>query len=527
MAGSPRARAARKEPLYPNSIGYCIKKYGYTRSELAEEIGIDRKTLYLYCTGQLATPKYTLEKIARTLGCPLEELRSLPQPIKLERRADSIVSLSESARDTMGVGEGQIVSLQEWHIGGVQGGVPSFPKGTSITEISRDWATWFGLKLPKILRMISLWSDPAYCKEVQTMVDQEIRVMDETLEQHQGQQEEQVFSRRQALVAIAALPLALLTWRSGPIVDTVSPEFLSQCAASITACWHLLRGRGGLSAVDEIVPQFTPLLKTLAQHPSQYQKTAASLAAQASLLQGILAMHRLNVTDRVTYCKDAIRYASIGEDNNLRAAALTYLGYTYSFCSIPRQPEKAIQVFQEAQHILFQDALLKCNISMGLAEAYAQCGEEQQALYYIDFAQTSFPAYPEQDPSYIFGDCSLHVLYQWEGKMYLELSEHFSDRGYQRRASDALLKGIGIQSISDRSTAETIIYQADAARVLEELDSYATFLGQAAQMAIDLGSRKRYNEALQVYEKTPEKWFHERRMQALAKDVFRHLPGRR
>lgn len=75
MASSQRVR---KEPLYLNSIGYCIKKYGYTRSELAEEIGIDRKTLYFYCTGQLATPKYTLEKIARTLGCSVQELLAAP-----------------------------------------------------------------------------------------------------------------------------------------------------------------------------------------------------------------------------------------------------------------------------------------------------------------------------------------------------------------------------------------------------------------------------------------------------------------
>lgn len=78
MEGNKSARSAPKTALYPNSIGYCIKKYGYTRSETAEEIGIDRKTLYFYCIGQLATPKYTLEKIARTLGCSVKELMATP-----------------------------------------------------------------------------------------------------------------------------------------------------------------------------------------------------------------------------------------------------------------------------------------------------------------------------------------------------------------------------------------------------------------------------------------------------------------
>jgi hypothetical protein len=40
---------------------------------------------------------------------------------------------------------------------------------------------------------------------------------------------------------------------------------------------------------------------------------------------------------------------------------------------------------------------------------------------------------------------------------------------------------------SERSANETIIYQADASRVLGELRVYATSLRQAAQMAIDIG----------------------------------------
>lgn len=74
MAGTKNTRPERNEALYPNSIGYCIKKYGYTRSEVANEIGIARKSLYLYCSGRLAPPRYTLTKIARTLGCSVEEL---------------------------------------------------------------------------------------------------------------------------------------------------------------------------------------------------------------------------------------------------------------------------------------------------------------------------------------------------------------------------------------------------------------------------------------------------------------------
>lgn len=391
---------------------------------------------------------------------------------------------------------------------------------------SQDWAIWFGLKVAQILRAIGLWSGHAIlCDDVQTILEQEIKTMDEMLRQYQIHLESSI-PRRQALVTIAALPMTLLAIlkQSGSTTDLVSDEFLPQCAASITACWHLLKGKG-LKAVGEILPQFAPFLTTLALRPLKHQQIAARLATQTSVLQAILAMHRLDPIAREKHCNDAVRYSCISEDSKLQAAALMYLGYTFSFCYSRRKPEKAIPVFLQGLNLLGDEAsLLKSDILMGLAEAYAQCKDEQQALRYISLAQTHFPAYPEHDPSYIYADCDLNVLYQWEGKTYLELAEHYSDRGYQQKAGSALMQSIGVQSISERSMNETVVYQADAARILGELDVFVDCLRDAAQMAVELGSRKRFNQAFMVYQRTPEKWFNEPQIQSLAKDVFRQLP---
>jgi hypothetical protein len=40
-------------------------------------------------------------------------------------------------------------------------------------------------------------------------------------------------------------------------------------------------------------------------------------------------------------------------------------------------------------------------------------------------------------------------------------------------------------------------------------------------MAIALGSHKRYSEAVEVFQRTPDKWKAEQRILVLAKDVFR------
>lgn len=48
----------------------------------------------------------------------------------------------------------------------------------------------------------------------------------------------------------------------------------------------------------------------------------------------------------------------------------------------------------------------------------------------------------------------------------------------------------------------------------------------AAQMALTLGSQKRYTEAYEAYQRTPENWCAEPQIKLLAKNVFRQVPGK-
>ncbi len=458
------------------------KQKHWSQERAAAEIKIDRKTYVRWEQGQHTPQPGTLDLACKAFGMSAEELGF--------------------ATDTSPDREGVISSFE---------------------EESKDWGTWLGIKLAQIVTKIGLRrGDAAYCDEIQIMVDQEIKMIDHELQQYQAV-EQQAISRRQALTTIAALPTALV-WGAGLVTNAAIEEFLPSCAASITSCWHLMKGKGFV-AVNGILSTFVPSLATIALRPSKYQQGAARLAVQASIIQGILAMHQLNFTEREAHCHEAVRYATISQDNLLQAAALMYLGYTYSHCYYPRQPQKAIPVFQRALHALGDEtSLLRSDILMGLSEAYAQCTEEQEALHYMGLTQEFFPAHPELDPSFIYADCGINTLYQWQGKAYLQLVDHFPDAGYQQKAVDSLMQSIGISSISERSANETVIYQADAARVLGELEIYTGSLRQATQMAVAIGSRRRYNDALLVYQRTPEKWLKERPIQALAKDVFKQLP---
>ncbi len=410
---------------------------------------------------------------------------------------------------------------------GVRASDPSVRQPQNKCDIDLDASILSGLKVAQLVGIVNLRHErPLRCGEMQAMVDRELKMLDESI-QYSARADYKI-ARRQALITLAALPTTLLLWKAGDVAVGPDPaEFLPQCAASITACWHLLKG-DGLVAVEHILPKFVPTLTDLALHPSAYQQEAGYLGAQANILQAKVAMHQLNnAVERERYCRAAIKCGRASGDSRLTAAALMYLGYTYSFCYRPQRPELAIPAFLEGLKVLGNtESLIKSDIAMGLAEAYAQCGDEHEALHYMTIAQDSFPIYPESDPSYAYASCGLNTLYQWEGKMYLGLAGVYEGRGYQQNAWDALMQSAGTQSVSEFSTNETIIYQADAARLLNDLRACTGFLHDGVQMSLTLGSQKRYMDAYEAYQRMPEKWCTEPQIKLLAKDVFRQMPGK-
>jgi tetratricopeptide (TPR) repeat protein len=144
----------------------------------------------------------------------------------------------------------------------------------------------------------------------------------------------------------------------------------------------------------------------------------------------------------------------------------------------------------------------------------------KEALEAITLAQNHFPLYPEHDPSFLYADCSLSVLYQWEGKMYLHLAEHCSPKDYYQKAWDAFTQAMKKQSLHQRGLSEVTIDQANTARGMGELSVYTDHLRKGVELAVTLKSQRRYHEAIAVYLQTPVHWLAERELLMLAKDVF-------
>lgn len=352
------------------------------------------------------------------------------------------------------------------------------------------------------------------CDELQRAINEEIGRFD-LMKQSD---DESLLSRRDALVMLASLPLSMLVKAPQVRVNAVfAEEFLTQCAASITACWHLMRGNQ-LSVVEEVLSAYLPVLTVFLENPSKYQKTVASLITQGYRINGILALHRNNLRERELCCQLAVQYSELAENPGLLVSALISLASTFYYS---RNPEKAAQIYQRA--LTYRDEispLLLARIYIELAVVYAQQKQEQEALRYMSLAQEIYPEYPEGDPSFLYAEFTPSSMILEEGLTHLALAQHYSDRAYPQQTWEVFSRFERLSvTVPERIRVEIINNQAKTALAMNDMDVFCNRIEQGVYGAKALGSKRRRQEALDVYKEARQLWPNELRIKELA-DLF-------
>jgi len=291
-----------------------------------------------------------------------------------------------------------------------------------------------------------------------------------------------------------------------PVV--VPEEFLSQCHAGIDACYWLLRSNT-LAIVESILRAYLPTLSSLTSQSSSYQGYAASLAGEVKILQVALATEKLDFTGRELLCLEAVRFGQMAGDGRIHAKTLYWQADTYTSCY--RQPQKAIPLFKEALSCLESTAsYVKSQIFIGLAIAYAQAGEEGEALKMMQLARVAMPAQALRERD----ECPAE-LDQFEGKVYLYLAERFPDGGYAKRAIDAFERCIGKETVSEGDQGQAALGRALAACALGNFDCYIESLEAGTRIAQTIGSKRWQYEAWMAFVKAPEAWRKEQKYRDL------------
>jgi len=509
-----------KEGSAPNhQLRAAREQKMWTIPEAAEEVGVEPQTYWRWENYVQWPRKYALRRLVAVFGKSIEELgfgrsstgfihaRSIEdldgaQWTVLEERGQEMAVLSPQDHSNLytPLGSGVLVP---------------FSLTTALETELDDWPTWFALKQTQILTIISSWNGRAlFCDELQLVVDQEIKMLDEMRPQDDDQT--YTLSRRQAIIAIAAFPLVLLSSIQGSASAFMVEELLSRCAAGITACWHLLKG-SELSVVDHTISSYLPALVHLVQQPSRYQKTAARLVTQGYRLKGIVALHQNNLKVRESCCQRALHYSEIAEDSSLLVAALISLASTFYY---DKDPTKAANIYQKAfLHLDNIPPLQRARLSVELAVVYAQQGQVQEALHFMDLAQKAYPEHPEKDPSYLYAEFSPASMILEEGLTHLALAQHYPDREYGKNAWSIFARIEEPHAkipVPQRIFFEITNHQAETALVLRDQELFRSYLEKGIQGANALNSKQRRREAIEVYKKAQVVWPHESPIEKLA-----------
>jgi tetratricopeptide (TPR) repeat protein len=409
----------------------------------------------------------------------------------------------------------------------VHGALDSVPAwaaaGTGDIAESSEWPLWFGVKLAQLIALVDDWHEPTVqFDSLQDLLHQEILMFDATRPESQRSADAfHVISRRNTLITLAALPLALrrLGTESAGVTGSSSATdyFLSRCAASLTACWHLLRG-SDLPTVSQMLGSYMVALESAARQRSRYQQAAARLASQAHRICGIIALHRDQLRMREYHCKQALHYAAIASDVSSQASALISLASTYYYSS---SPDRAAEVYEEALGLGSQmPPLQKSRVHAELSVVYGQLRREQDAIRSAGLSEDLYPDDPENDRSFLYAEFTPASLTLENGLAYTALAEQYPGRRYQDKAEEIFSRLDGTTSaVPDRIRLEIINHQARTAVLRNDLDSFEIFIRRAVNGFTMLDSRQRQRELETAWQYALEAWPDEPRLRALGQGV--------
>lgn len=385
-----------------------------------------------------------------------------------------------------------------------------------------EWPVWFGTRTARLITLVDSWHDPA-CRvdALQELLHQEI-VMFDAVTADNGPDVDRLyeFSRRQALLSLAALPLTLvggsaMTDTSGPTAAT--EVFLSRCAASITSCWHLLKG-ADLPTVDHMLSSYLVNLEGIARQRSTYQSAAARLASQAHRISGIIALHRNQLKLREAHCKQALHYATIASDASSQASAIISLASTYYYTS---EPARAAVVYEKALELeAGMPPLQRSRVRAELSVAYGQLRREQEAIRSAGVAEELYPDNPEHDPSFLYAEFTPASLTLERGLAFVALAEQFPGRSYQEKAAEIFgrLSSMG-SSVPDRIRFEIINHQAATAVLRDDLEAFEAYVRQAIEGVVLLASKQRLRELKVAWRKAAHIWPREPKLKELREGI--------
>lgn len=256
---------------------------------------------------------------------------------------------------------------------------------------------------------------------------------------------------------------------------------------------------GELHIAEQVLVSFLPRILQLAPQ----QQEAAALAAEGLRLHGVLAAHQQRLSDKLTMCLQAVEYARQAHDHTILVAQLTELAIAFIYA---RQPTNAWRTYQEALSYCKEDHLspfVRSRIYAAAAPTLAKHGEKKRAFFLVDKAYESFPTQLEGESNAFSADNRLFMVDYYQG--LLHLVENQPAKAYQ--AFEQALTRSFASPMPERWRLIIINYQGLSAIFSNQLEPYAHCLEEGLAGSLLLGSKKRCDEAISIYQRhLPNTW---------------------
>jgi transcriptional regulator with XRE-family HTH domain len=333
-------------------------------------------------------------------------------------------------------------------------------------------------------------------------------------------------TRRDALRRLALLPIELCGLSAMiPVFKRPNEEILTQCAAGITACWQLRKGKE-LTFANDAVSSYLPTLKAMVKATTEAErKAAAELLVQCLLLKATLSWHTPNVHDAINYAQQAERYSIVAENLLLQIVALRTQSAAY--CNV-NSLSQALQTAQKAKHLLgtVQGTsilpLVHSYVYAGLAFYQAYHGYKQDALTSLKKAHATFFAQPGNEATPIWIDHSIGNLLDNDGQthfhlgLYKEAIDSFTQIHLRHAHNPTVPEACQVASFIAPVMAE--VSRDDQPRDMEWCIAHWT---EGIERAKSLQSDLRFNEAIIAYQAMCAAWPGERRIKKLREHIVR------
>ncbi len=324
--------------------------------------------------------------------------------------------------------------------------------------------------------------------------------------QNTGERGEGV-SRRQVITTLISTPAAVFGLTHAADKAILQPEeVLALCTINIPLCWRLFF-EGGLVELGQTLPGYLAQLTALLQHPSHYQRRAASLASQGYQLASLLALQYQNFGTAFANAKQALEYGKLAEDTNLQMTSWIRQAQVYLYL---KRPEARLHAYEHALQLSSNASpLLRGRIYVGMSETQSALGREREALHFLDLARRTFPERYEEDPHFVYTHFNDWSMSEFEGLMYLNLNQPEKAWEGYARMDKVLSTGLIPNRIN------LTVRQADASFALGDLEQSCTYVARAATTARAAGNQLRLDETYRTYQLMQAKWGQEPRVQEL------------